>query len=187
MEVTLLLLLSIPIVIIQYYRTDHETKSEKDTRKHAEGIRLVRTKRYELGAAFFDEVIKESPTCAVAYAFRGICNYHLGNLYSAIFDCNYATSIDGALPEAYLMKGKALYQLEEYKSAFLEFDKAVWHFKNNSEAFRWRGLARLQIEEITQAKADFRKAIDLGDEDAVHDLQKLMLGQNGWISSSSVE
>ncbi len=176
MEATLLILLSIPYLILKYLFTDHETPAEKDAKRYQEGIQLVLAKQYEEALPYFTQVLKEKPTCALAYAYRGKCNLKLDNLYSSVFDCTRAVSLDGTLAETYLDKGKALFKLEEYRNAFLEFDKAVWHFKNNPEAFRWRALARIRLSQpYDRVEADFRKAIELGDEDAAHYLRLVQL------------
>ncbi|MBC7922029.1 MAG: hypothetical protein H7Z75_13180 [Ferruginibacter sp.] len=176
METILLFLLFIPYVIIRYLLTDHETPTEKDIKHYQEGIGLVRQKKYAEAAGYFDHVLKEKPNCALAYAYRGKCNLKLDNLYSSVFDCTRATSLDDTLAEAYLDKGKALYRLEEYQNAFLEFDKAVWHFKKNPESFRWRALARIRLsQEYDRVESDLQKAIQLGDEDAGHYLRQVEL------------
>ena len=174
METILLFLLLIPYVIIRYLLTDHETPTEKDAKRYQEGIALVRQRRYAEAAGYFDHVLKEKPNCALAYAYRGKCNLKLDNLYSSVFDCTRATSLDDTLAEAYLDKGKSLYRLEEYQNAFLEFDKAVWHFKSNPESFRWRALARIRLsQEYDRVEADLRKAIQLGDEESGHYLRQV--------------
>ncbi|MES2730699.1 MAG: hypothetical protein V4714_03090 [Bacteroidota bacterium] len=187
METLLLFLLFIPYMLIRYLFADHETQAEKDTKRYQEGVRLVLNKKYAEASRYFDKVLKEKPNCAIAYAYRGKCNLHLDNLYSCVFDCTRASSLDGTLAESYLNKGKALYQLEEYAQAFLEFDKAVWYFRNSAEAFRWRALARIRLSQAyTRVEEDFLKAIGLGDEEAAHYLRLVSLQYEGNVQDKSV-
>ena len=156
METFFLFLLFIPYIYLRYRLGDHDTQAEKDARAFAPGVRLVRDRQYEAGAAYFTRALETQPNCALAYAHRAKCNLKLDNLYSCVFDATRAVSLDQTLAEAYLDKGKALYQLEEYHQSFLEFDKAVWHFKTNPEAFRWRALARVRLSHpYDRVEADF--------------------------------
>ncbi|TDB66999.1 tetratricopeptide repeat protein [Arundinibacter roseus] len=167
MEISLLVLLFIPYLIIKYYLTDHETKAEKDLKRFEEGVSLVKNGNYEEAFAFFDQMVKANPKSAVAYALRGKCNLHDENYYSALYDFSQALSFDNTLADCYLDKGKAHMAVLEFKEAFREFDKAVWFFRNvNPDALRLRGMARLRMHQFVQSERDFQRAMELGDEDA---------------------
>jgi tetratricopeptide (TPR) repeat protein len=188
METILLLLLLIPYMLIRYLVTDHETKTEKDARQYKEGIQLVKEKKYAEAIEYFDTVLKEKPTCALAFAYRGKCNLKLRNPYSSIFDCSRATSLDGTLSDAYLDKGKALYQLEEYQQAYLEFDKAVWHNRKNPEAFRWRALGHIRLSHpYDRVEEDLLEAVELGDEDAANYLRLIRASHNDNKQDQSID
>jgi tetratricopeptide (TPR) repeat protein len=185
--VCLFFLLIVSYLLVLYLLTDHETQAEKDVKRYKAGIQLVKNKKYGEASRYFDKVIKEKPNCAIAYAYRGKCNLYLDNLYSCVFDCTLASSLDGTLAEVYLDKGKALYQLEEYTQSFLEFDKAVWYFRNSAKAFRWRALARIRLsQEYNWVETDFLKAIHLGDEDAAHYLRLIRCQQEESFKDNSV-
>lgn len=168
MEICLVVLLFIPYLFVKYYFTDHETKAEKDLARFVEGIWLMSENRFEEAFRYFDESVKANPKSAVAYAYRGKCNLHDENYYSAIYDLLQALSFDNTLSECYLDKGKAHYALQEFEEAFREFDKAVWFYRNeNADALRLRGLARLRLDQFAQSERDLRRAVELGDEDSV--------------------
>jgi hypothetical protein len=99
LEATLLILLSIPYLIIKYLVTDHDTPPKKTPnatrRDYAGNDPAVRS-----GLQYFTQVLLEKPNCALAYVYRGKCNLKLDNLYSAVFDCTRAASLDGTLAEA---------------------------------------------------------------------------------------
>ncbi len=167
MEICLIILLFIPYLILKYYLTDHDTKSEKDMARFREGIQLFEDKQYENAFSYFDQAVKEHRKSAVAYAYRGKCNFQLDNYYSALFDFSEALSFDNTLAECYLDKGKAHMALLEFREAFREFDKAVWFYRNNNpDALRLRGLSRLRMQQLVQSERDFVRAVELGDEDA---------------------
>ncbi len=182
MEICLVVLLFIPYLFLKYYLTDHETKAEKDLARFAEGIWLMSENRFEEAFRYFDESVKANPKSAVAYAYRGKCNLHDENYYSAVYDLTQALSFDNTLSESYLDKGIAHYALQEFEEAFREFDKAVWFFRNESpDALRMRGLARLRLDQFTQSERDLRRAMELGDEDA-----RFVLSQAPFINSDKV-
>jgi tetratricopeptide (TPR) repeat protein len=167
MEICLIILLFIPYLFIKYYFTDHDTKSEKDMNRFREGLRLIQEKRFDEGFTYFDQAVNENRKSAVAYAYRGKCNLHLENYYSALFDFSEALSFDNTLAECYLDKGKTHMILLEFEDAFREFDKAIWFFRNeNADALRQRGLARLRMRQWLQSERDFVRAMELGDEDS---------------------
>lgn len=182
MEISLVVLLFIPYLFLKYYLTDHETKAEKDLARFAEGIWLMSENRYEEAFRYFDESVKTFPKSAVAYAYRGKCNFKDENYFSAVYDFQQALSFDNTLSECYLDKGKAHYALQEFEEAFREFDKAVWFFRNEgADALRLRGLARLRLDQFAQSERDLRRAAELGDEDA-----RIVLSQAPFFRSDKV-
>ncbi|MPR36429.1 tetratricopeptide repeat protein [Salmonirosea aquatica] len=167
MEICLIVLLFIPYLFLKYYFTDHETKAEKDLARFKEGIELLQNKKFEQAFNYFDQQVKNHPKSATAYAYRGKCNLHDENFYSALYDLSQAISFDNTLAECYIDKGKVHLALYEFGEAFREFDKAVWFFRNeNPEAIRLRGLARLRMQQFVQSERDFLRAMELGDEDS---------------------
>ncbi len=167
MEICLIVLLFIPYLFLKYYLTDHETKSEKDRARFADGIELFRSKNFEAAFLYFDQQVKLFPKSATAYAYRGKCNLQDENYYSALYDLSQALSFDNTLAECYIDKGKVHLALLEFKDAFREFDKAVWFYRNeNPEALRLRGLSRLRMQQFVQSERDFVRALELGDEDS---------------------
>ncbi|MFN4147323.1 MAG: tetratricopeptide repeat protein [Runella sp.] len=178
METFLLILLLIPYLVLRYYLTDHDTPSEKEKKRLAEGIEIYEKQSYEEAFEYFDRQVKENRKSAIAYAYRGKCNRANDNIYSALYDFSQALSYDNTLTDVHLDKGRILYELEEYDEAFLSFDKAVWFSQGHEpEALRWRALARLQKDQIEQAENDLKKAVKLGDENAAYVLSQPPFGR----------
>jgi tetratricopeptide (TPR) repeat protein len=174
METFLLLLVLIPIAILRYYTTDHDTPADKDRQRFAEGIELVLNRQYEEALSYFALMLQRYPKSAVAYLYRGRINYASGNYYSALYDLTQAATLDNTLPEIYYYKGLTHYELGESNAAFLEFDKAVWHSRSqDSHALRGRALARWALGQQWQAIQDLERAVTLGDEDAAFMLKGL--------------
>ncbi len=173
MEICLVVLLFIPYLFIKYFLTDHDTKADKDLLRFAAGVKLISESDFEAAFHYFDEAVKTNPKSAVAYAYRGKCNLHDENYYSAIYDLSLALSFDNTLADCYLDKGKAHFALKEFEDAFREFDKAVWFFRNEkADALRLRGLSRLRMDQFSQSKRDLLRAVELGDEDSVQILSQ---------------
>jgi tetratricopeptide (TPR) repeat protein len=167
MEISLLLLLFIPYLVIKYHLTDHDTPAEKDFKRFQEGVELYQRQQFEEAFGYFTQQVKQYPKSAVAYAYRGKCNLHDENYYSAIYDLTQSLSFDNTLAETYLDLGKAYLALKDYPGAFREFDRAVWFFHNtNADAIRLRGLCRLRMHQFQQSARDLHRALELGDEEA---------------------
>lgn len=167
METFLLSFFLVIYIVVRYYTTDHDTASEKDRKRFADGIALFKTGDFSAALVYFDQKVKENRRSAIAYAYRGKCNLKEDNIYSALYDFAEALSFDTTLDDVHLNKGTVHYQLGEYNEAFLCFDKAVWFSRGEvSDAFRWRALARLKLHQHSQAERDLQKAVQLGDEDA---------------------
>jgi tetratricopeptide (TPR) repeat protein len=172
METFLLSLILIPIAILRYFTTDHDTRADKDRKRFREGIELLAAKQYDEALNYFSLLIQKFPKSAVAYFYRGQANFCLGNYYSAVYDLSQSTMLDHTIGECYFFKGQAHYELGEYQLAFLELDKAVWHSRSlNADALRWRALSRLPLGQAEQAVQDLEKAEALGDENAAFHLK----------------
>lgn len=141
------------LLILKYYLTDHDTATDKDRKRYAEGIALFEAGDYAAAFAYFNQKLKENRKSALAYMYRGKCNLEDQNLYSALYDFTEALSFDTTLSEVHLEKGKILYQLEEYNDAFLSLDKAVWFSRGkNTDALYWRNLVHEKIELLSEVE-----------------------------------
>ncbi len=168
-----MIFLLIPYFIVRYYLADHDTPTDKERKRLTEGIALFEQQEYTKAYAYFDRRIKEYRKSAIAYAYRGKCNLHDNNLYSAVYDFSQALSFDNTLSDVHLHKGIAHYELKEFETAFLSFDKAVWFSRGEEpRSLRWRALARLKLHQLSQAEKDLSKAVELGDENAAYVLSQ---------------
>ena len=173
MEVVLLSLLFVLYLTIRYFLMDHDTSADKDRKRFQKGIELVQSRQFNEAHQYFDDVIRQHPKSALAYAYRGKCQLVQENYFSAIYDLTQAINRDNTLADCYLDRGAAYYYTNEYSQAFREFDKAVWHFRDEKpDAYRWRALARIEMRQLPQAENDLRRAVSLGDENSFHILLK---------------
>jgi tetratricopeptide (TPR) repeat protein len=147
MDVVFVLPLIVFLLVLQYYRTDHDTLTDKDRKRCAEGIALYESGNYPAAFDYFNQKLQENRKSALAYTYRGKCHLKEENFHSALYDFTQALSFDTTLWEVHLEKGKIHYQWEEYRDAFLSLDKAVWFSRGkNAEAIHWRNLANEKIE-----------------------------------------
>lgn len=145
----------------------HKTADMKDKKKYERGINLITDKKYEKAKEFFETKIKENPNSSVAWTYRAVCHYHLGNTYQSIFDAQKSTSLESTIPESYLLLGKLYFELEDYQNACEEYEKAVWYYREqNIEALKYRGLCYYKLGNIEKAKFSFEKALQQGDEES---------------------
>ncbi len=169
MEIALLCLFFGVYLTIRYYMVDHDTDADKDRKRFNRGIDLFQQSAITEAHAYFDNVVRQHPKSAIAYAYRGKCQLAQANYYSAVYDLTEALNRDNTLADCYLERGIAYYRTNEFQSAFREFDKAVWHFRDEQpDAYRWRALARIELRQLPQAENDLRRAIALGDENSFH-------------------
>ncbi len=169
MEIALLCLFFGVYLTIRYYMVDHDTDADKDRKRLKKGIDLFQQSAITEAHTYFDNVVRQHPKSAIAYAYRGKCQLAQANYYSAIYDLTEAISRDNTLADCYLDLGQAYYRTNQFQSAFREFDKAVWHFRDEQpDAYRWRALARVELRQLPQAENDLRRAIALGDENSFH-------------------
>ncbi len=172
METIALILLFIPYVVIRYFTEDHDTPADKDRKRFNEGIELVKNKQYEEAHAYFSLLVNRYPKSAIAYLYRGMANYYMGNYYSALYDFTHSASFDNTQWECFLYKGLSHLELSDSDQAFLELDKAVWHSRSeNPNVLRFRGEARYRLRQMDAARRDWEQAAQLGDENAAHYLQ----------------
>lgn len=172
METFLLSLILIPIAILRYYTTDHDTPADKDRKRFQEGIELLAARQYDEALTYFSLLLPKFPKSAVAHFYRGQANFKSGNYYSALYDLTQSAMLDNTIAECYYFKGLAYYELGDFQAAFLELDKAVWHSRSlDADALRWRALARLPLGQAEQALQDLEKAVSLGDENAAFHLK----------------
>ena|GEM_PF-391071 len=172
-ETLLLILLFIPYLVLRYHLADHDTPSEKEKKRLAEGVELYNNQEYTKAFEYFNNALKVNRKSAVAFAYRGKCNLKDNNLYSALYDFTEAISFDNTIPDLHLDRGIVQFKLGEFENAFLSFDKAVWFSRGEEpESLRWRALARLKLHQHAQAEKDLQKAVKLGDENAAYVLSK---------------
>lgn len=172
METIALILLFIPYVIIRYFTEDHDTPADKDRKRFSEGIELVQGKQYEEACAYFSLLVNRYPKSAIAFLYRGICQYYLGNYHSALYDFTQSAAFDNTQWECFLYKGLSHLELGEIHPAFLELDKAVWHSRSeNPHVLRFRGEAHYRLRHFDSARIDWEAAAQLGDENAAYFLQ----------------
>ena len=169
MEVALLCLFFGIYLTIRYYMVDHDTDADKDQKRFKKGIDLFNQSAITEAHIYFDNIVRQHPKSAIAYAYRGKCQLAQANYYSAIYDLTEALNRDNTLADCYLDRGVSYYRTNEFQQAFREFDKAVWHFRDEQpDAYRWRALARIELRQLPQAENDLRRAISLGDENSFH-------------------
>lgn len=155
MDVIFVVPLVIFLLVLKYYLTDHDTATDKDRKRYAEGIELFDAHDYDTAFAYFDQMVKENRKSSIAYTYRGKCHLKQENLHSALYDFTEALSFDTTLSEVHLEKGKILYQLEEYNDAFLSFDKAVWFSRGkNTDALHWRHLAHEKFDLLSETEKE---------------------------------
>lgn len=84
---------------------------------------------------FFNESLEKDPEFSLAYYYRGLANYKLGNYQLAINDFNRAIKYDANLIKCYMYTGFAQQQLDNDEKALQSFETYMQHqsFLTNSD------------------------------------------------------
>jgi len=144
----------------------------KDRRALRPTLALIALRDYEQAIAILTAYLAKKPNSVEALVLRAKCWVAEHEYIWALADCSKATNIDNHLPEAYLLKGRALLEIGNLEDAYLEFDKAAWYDKSNPAPITWRGLASRRLGHDARADADFVLAATMGDENAAFYLRK---------------
>jgi Flp pilus assembly protein TadD len=135
-------------------------------------LQLLAMRNYAEALPVLNTFLAHKPTSVEGLLARAKCYLETEEYLLALADCARATNKENHLPQAYLMKGKALLELDQLHEAFTEFDKAAWYDRANPEPYTWRGLTHRRMGHDAQADADFMLAASLGDENAMFYLRK---------------
>jgi tetratricopeptide (TPR) repeat protein len=135
------------------------------------------SKKYVEAILEYDEAIKIDPNFSLAFEYRGLSKYELGDYKGATLDYTKAIVIGVSLPyyRVYILRGIAEINLGRLEEAILDFDKAIEIDPNNPQPYNHRGYAKEKLGKIKEAKLNYEKAIELepGYKDATENLLRL--------------
>ena len=161
------------IIYLRYY-ADQRSKAEIEADRLRDGITLYQTDQYVKALAYFNDVLKNKPSSAVAYLYRARIYWALGDPEAALSDLAQGKSYDDTLTELHLESGQIRYQAQEYVTAFQDFDKAIFHSHGEmAEPYHWRGLTRQHIQQKREAQQDLDKADQLAEQWRIRSLTQL--------------
>ena len=166
MEGILLLLVIIFYVFLRIAFSFRPNPIKKDKRKFAIGLQMLHNREYTEAILFFDDALAQAPKSVIALLARAQCHLHTHEYVFALADAVRATTQDDHLPEAYMIKGKALYKMGNFAHALVEFNKAAWYDRDNAEPICWRGLTHHRLGQPQLATAALHQAKAMGDENA---------------------
>ena len=125
-----------------------------------QGISLCELNDYRKAIAFFDKVIRKDNEAVVAYYYRGLSRYALGQFKEAI--ANYDIVIHFYPDdEVYVNRSLARIALEDYKTAIRDCDEAIRINPHNSDAFEAKGTAKIKSGDAISGSEDLDKTRQL--------------------------
>lgn len=126
--------------------------------------------------------IQLNPDDALAYCYRGVAYYRLGDGNSAMADYDRAIELDPTLAIAYYRRGFLRYLAKDYIGAIADYNKAIEFKPNFAVAFSNRGYAYRELYGEQEALIDFRWAAKLYKEQGNLEKYDSMMNAIEWIS-----
>jgi len=146
------------IIYLRYY-ADQRSSAEIEAERLREGIIFYQTDQYAKALSYFNDVLSQQPTSAVAYLYRARIYRALGDPKAALQELTMGKSYDDTLADLHLESGQIRYQAHEYVMAFQDFDKAIFYTHGETaEPYHWRGLTRQHLQQANEAQQDLDKA-----------------------------
>jgi tetratricopeptide (TPR) repeat protein len=126
--------------------------------------------------------IQLNPDDALAYCYRGVAYYRLGDGNSAMADYNRAIELDPKLAIAYYRRAYLQYLAKDYIGAIADYNKAIEFKPDFAVAFSNRGYAYRELYGEQEALIDFRWAAKLYKEQGNLEKYLGMMNAIEWIS-----
>lgn len=137
---------------------------------------------YPAAIAQYTLAIQLNPNDALAYCYRGVAYYRLGDGNSAMADYDRAIEIDPSLAIAYYRRGFLRYLAKDYIGAIADYNKAIEFKPDFAVAFSNRGYAYRELYGEQEALIDFRWAAKLYKEQGNSEKYDAMMNAIEWIS-----
>ncbi len=137
---------------------------------------------YTAVIAEYTLAIQLNPADALAYCYRGVAYYRLGDGNSAMTDYNRAIELDPTMAIAYYRRGFLQYLAKDYISAIADYNKAIEYKPDFAVAFSNRGYAYRELYGEQEALIDFRWAAKLYQEQGNIKKYNGMMTAIEWIS-----
>lgn len=118
-----LMLLSILLVLTQC-KTAAVDGSETEYDLLKKGYKRVVVKDYKSAIQIYTKILDINPENAEAFAYRGLCKYHLKDFEGAIIDFNKAILYQPDYAEAYDLRGIAKGELGDTEGACEDWKKS---------------------------------------------------------------
>jgi tetratricopeptide (TPR) repeat protein len=103
---------------------------------------------------------------ALAYAYRGLTNLHLGNTQAANADINQALQLDPKNAVAYGFRGLSLQYQKDYRRAVAAYEKAISLDAKLSPAINNLGLVKYELGDVEGAIRHFQTAMNINNTSA---------------------
>jgi len=118
---------------------------------------------YDDAIADYNRTIAANKTNnAIAYNYRGACQYAKNNLLNAKNDFTAAIHLAPKYVSAYNNRGNANVRMEQYQQAVADFTTAIALDPTDAVAYNNRAFAEDQLRHFTEAIADCEMALKLG-------------------------
>lgn len=148
------------LIYLRYY-ADQRTEAQKETDRLREGITMYNSDQLAQALTYFNNVLTNKPTSAVAYLYRARIYRALGDSQAALADLNHGKSYDDTIADLHIESGQIHYEEGDFQTAFQDFDKAIFHDHGDDPTpYRWRGLVRQHLQDML-AEQDLATAVRL--------------------------
>ena len=137
-----------------YYRIARE--------KHANGEKSD----LPLAVLYYDKAIEKGKDM-LAYSYRGIAKFSLGDYKGMLADYDKVIEINSRHAFAYNNRGLAKHELGDYAGAIIDYDRAIKINPQYATAYNNRGNAKYELGDYAGAIANYDRAIALNPQYAL--------------------
>ena len=106
------------------------------------------------------------------YYNKGISKFSLKDYKGAISEFNKTIILNPNYADAYINRGIAKKKTLDYTGAIADYNKSIQLNPDYADAYYSRGLAKYSLKDMIGACKDWSKAGELGDSDAITNIQK---------------
>jgi len=145
-------------------------------------LKIADSDEYPEAKLKYDEIIKDFPDPAYAYAKRGYVFHKLGKFQEAIDDFDVAISKKPQAKNTIWQRGISKWRIGQLNEALVDLRIYANLKPDDSEVFFWMGTICTELGDVFQAEKNFESAISL-NKNYSEAIEKLNEIRNGKVST----
>lgn len=136
-------------------------KFDSDDVYYERGLFNIGLEDYNNALSCFNKAIDSNKNNLLAWYYKGIAHYHLGQPFEAVTAFNRALKLKPDSPEVWYQKGIALFNCRKYLEAIKAFDESIRLKPYSPDSWYRKGLCFTSINSSIEAVKSFEKSIQI--------------------------